>query len=155
VRYVNSRILTWLGYTPEYVQGLEWTGLRDLLHPDERTHWEQWLDEIRRAADGEWVPIDVGGLHANGAYRWVQSRAAVCTRQPDGTPHQVLVLTQDITHHKQLAAFLHARTINHKELGARLQQFRESLKMTQPDFGAYFGGFNQRKISTYEVGKVE
>ena len=155
VRYVNSRILAALGYTPEYLQALAWTGLRDLLHPDERAQWEQWLERLVGAADGEWVPIEVRVLHANGAYRWLQSRATVCTRQPDGAPHQVLVITQDITQHKRLEALLYERIINHKELGVRLQKFRESLKMTQPDFGAYFGGFNQRKISTYEVGKVE
>jgi PAS domain S-box-containing protein len=155
VRYVNSRIMTCLGYTPEYLQGLEWTGLRDVLHPDDRVQWEQWLEQIVGAVDGAWIPIDVRVLHANGAYRWLQSRATVCTRQPDGAPHQVLVLAQDITPHKRLDGLLQERTINHKELGARLQKFRESLKMTQPDFGAYFGGFNQRKISSYEVGKVE
>lgn len=155
VRYVNSRILAWLGYTPEHLQGLAWTGLRELLHPDERTQWEQWLEQMTRAVDGEWVTIEVRVLHANGAYRWLQSRATVCTRQPDGAPHQVLVIIQEITQHKRLEALLQERRINHKELGARLQKFRESLKMTQPDFGAYFGGFNQRKISTYEVGKVE
>jgi transcriptional regulator with XRE-family HTH domain len=35
----------------------------------------------------------------------------------------------------------------------RLKRFRESLGMTQPQFGREFGGYNQRQMSSYETGQ--
>jgi len=66
----------------------------------------------------------------------------------------VLGIAQDITTEKRLASLLneHTKTIDLKAVGRRLLQLRESLGMTQPDFGAYLGAFNQTQISNYERG---
>ncbi len=155
IRYVTTRLTICLGYTPEYIQGLETAALRALVHPEDLPTLADWESRLASAADGEWVQQEVRIRHANGAYRWLQSSNTVCTRTAEGAPEQILGLVHDITTQKRLAALLQDRTILYKELGAHLQKFRESLKMTQPEFGAYFGGYNQRKISTYERGRIE
>jgi transcriptional regulator with XRE-family HTH domain len=77
------------------------------------------------------------------------------TRSPEGVPLEILGLARDVTERKRLGLLMQQRKMTLKELGPRLQYFRESLKLTQAEFAARFGTFNQQQISNYETGRID
>lgn len=152
--YVNRQIVDSLGYTPEDIRNRLGAELRELVHPDDLRRLTARFAHIMQSGQGEPSPIEYRVRHANGEWRWLRSRETVFRRAGTGTPEQVLGIAQDITTEKRLASLLneHTKTIDLKAVGRRLLQLRESLGMTQPDFGAYLGVFNQTQISNYERG---
>jgi transcriptional regulator with XRE-family HTH domain len=64
-------------------------------------------------------------------------------------------MAEDRTDRKRLEQMLTETEMPAKNRGKQLQAFRESLGMTQPEFGARFGGYNQRQMSNYETGRAE
>jgi PAS domain S-box-containing protein len=154
-RMVNRQITAVLGYAPEDVQEKSGPLFGDLLHADDvaafiarATHW-------LTAATGASVESEYRVRHFNGEYRWLHSRETVLTRTPEGVPQEILGMARDVTDRKRIGQLFQQRTITPKEVGRRLQRFRESLKLTQAEFGTQFGGYNQQQISNYEIGRVE
>jgi PAS domain S-box-containing protein len=152
--YVNRQIVALLGYTPEEIRNRPGAELRELVHPDDLRRLTARAAHIMQSGQGEPSPLEYRVQHANGEWRWLRSRETVFRRAGTGTPEQVLGIAQDITTEKRLASLLneHTKTIDLKAVGRRLLQLRESLGMTQPDFGAYLGVFTQTQISNYERG---
>jgi hypothetical protein len=64
-------------------------------------------------------------------------------------------MARDVTDHKRLVNLAQQRKLTMKEVGQRLQRLREWLRMTQAEFGAYVGEYNQQQISNCETGRVE
>jgi transcriptional regulator with XRE-family HTH domain len=76
----------------------------------------------------------------------------VALRTETGAPRQIVGTAQDITERKWLEDLLRERVLDRTELPTRLKEFRTGLRMSQAQFGAQFGGYNQPQISSYEGG---
>jgi len=155
MRMVNRQITAVLGYAPEEVQEKSGPLFGDLLHPDDVAVFAARAKNWLTVATGAFVESEYRVRHFTGEYRWLHSRETVLTRTADGRPREILGMARDATDRKRLGQLVQQRQITLKEVGQRLQRFRESLKMTQAEFGAQFGGYNQQQISNYEIGRVE
>jgi PAS domain S-box-containing protein len=154
-RMVNRQVTAVLGYAPEEVQGKSGPVFGDLLHPEDVASCVARSQVWATAETGTFLETEYRVRHVNGEYRWLRSRETVLTRTPEGQPHEILGLALDVTERKRLGQLMQQRSITLKEVGPRLQRFRESLKMTQAEFATHFGNFNQQQISNYETGRVE
>lgn len=155
VRWVNQQLLTILGHPPETLQGRVGPLFADLVHPDDRQALADRLRDVSDAGPGTPVETECRARHANGEYRWLRLRETICTRSPDGAPQELLGTAQDITDRKRIVTLLQEQTLHYADIGSRLKQFRESLDMTQQEFGQHFGDYDQKQISSYERGQVE
>jgi PAS domain S-box-containing protein len=155
VRWVNQQLLTLLGHAPETLHSQVGPLFGELVHPDDRQVLAERLRDLPATGPGMPLETECRVRHANGEYRWLHLREIVCTRSPDGVPHELLGTAQDITERKRIVQLLHEQTIHSADLGLRLKQFRERLQMTQQEFGQHFGDYEQKHISSYERGQVE
>ncbi len=154
LRLVNRQVTVVLGYVPEEVQGQP--GLfGELLHPEDRAACAARLQAWAAPDASDALTCEYRVRHATGDYRWLHSRETVLTRGPEGAPRELLGMARDVTDRKRLAQLAQQRTLTLKEVGQRLQRLREGLRMTQVEFAAYVGGFNQQHISNYETGRAE
>jgi PAS domain S-box-containing protein len=153
-RWINQQIVTLLGYPPEKLQGQAGPLFGDLLHPDDVPVVAARVQDLASADPRTPVETECRVRHANGEYRWLRVRETVFQRTPEGEPQEVLGTAQDITERKRLQRLLQEQPIDPQALGARLQQFRESLGMNQKQLGAYLGDYHQKQISSYETGEV-
>ena len=148
--YVNRQVAL-LGYTPEEMRRPQ-GAWRELVHPDDRAtlrdRYQRLLTEDARRLDD----VEYRVRHVNGEWRWFADRATVFQRTAEGQPVQVLGVAQDITERKRLERLLQQREVHPKELAERLRKFRDSLGMTQDEFGKEFGKYKATQISTYETG---
>jgi len=151
--YINRQVLSVLGYTPEAVRGLSVSQLQALVHPDDAARVAKLYGDFIAATGEELSEAECRVKHHNGEWRWLHSRVTVFKRTPEGAPLELLGMAQDITDRKRLEERLRARAIQPEEMPERLRRFRESLGMTQPQFGREFGGYNQRQMSSYETGQ--
>jgi PAS domain S-box-containing protein len=156
VEYVNPRVLEVLGYAAQDFLGQGRARLQQFVPEEERPQVTQRYAELARSVESDVVEIEHGLLHRNGEIRWLACRAVVCHKTRDGRPEQLLVVGQDITRRKRLEQLLRTQTIESKDLPERLRKFRESLRLTQVEFGQRFAGpsgpYNARQISSYETG---
>lgn len=155
LRWVNQQLLTILGHAPEKLQGYVGPLFADLVHPDDRQALADRLRDVPATGPGTPIETECRVRHATGEYRWLRLRETVCTRSPEGAPHELLGTAQDITDRKRIVTLLQDQTIHYADIGPRLKQFRERLDMTQQEFGQHFGDYDQKQISSYERGQVE
>jgi PAS domain S-box-containing protein len=155
LRWVNQQLLTLLGHAPEKFQGQTGPLFAELVHPDDRQLLADRLRDVPATGPGMPLETECRLRHATGEYRWVRLRETVCTRSAEGMPQELLGTAQDITERKRIGTLLHEQTITAADIGPRLKQFRESLHMTQQEFGQHFGDYDQKRISSYERGQVE
>lgn len=153
-RLVNRQVTALLGYLPEEVHGH--AGLfGPLLHPEDSAPCTARLQTWSSSEAGDAVECEYRVRHASGEYRWLRSRETVLTRGPEGAPQEILGLARDITDRKRLAHLAQQRTLTLKEVGQRIVRLRDGLRMTQAEFGAYVGEYNQQHVSNYETGRAE
>jgi PAS domain S-box-containing protein len=151
--YINRQMLSVLGYPPDAVRGLTVSQLLALVHPDDAIRVTKLYGDFLAAAGEEMSEAECRVKHHNGEWRWLHSRVTVFKRTPEGHPLELLGMAQDITDRKRLEERLQERAIQPEEMPERLKRFRESLGMTQIQFGREFGGYNQRQMSGYETGQ--
>ncbi len=101
--YVNSQITTILGYSPREEQVLSKNFLSDLVHPDDLPRLIERFEQ--HLANRDLENINVGYVeyrirHANGEWRWMQTRDRVFKRSADGTPCQIIGTAIDISDRK-------------------------------------------------------
>jgi PAS domain S-box-containing protein len=156
LEYVNPRVIEVLGYPSQELLGQGRARLQQLVPEEERPRVARRYAELAGSVESDMVEVEHGVLHRNGEIRWLASRAIVCHKTRDGRPEQILVVGQDMTRRKRLEQLLLAQPIESKDLPERLRKFRESLRLTQPEFGRLFAGasgpYNARQISSYETG---
>jgi PAS domain S-box-containing protein len=100
--YINSQVTELLGYTAQQIQDMGTEFLANLIHPDDL---EQFLGAYKRFSslrNSEILENEYRMRHANGEWRWFCSRDTLFTRNADGSPHQVVGTTFDITQRKQI-----------------------------------------------------
>jgi PAS domain S-box-containing protein len=153
--YVNQQVYAVLGYHPDEVAGLTPAQLQGLLPATEAPRVVQLYTDFIRATGPEVLVVEYPVQHKNGEWRWLQCRTTALKRTTAGRPQELLGMALDITERKRLEERLQQQAIQPKEMPARLRKFRERLRLTQPEFGQEFGGYQQRQISGYETGQVE
>ena len=99
--WVNNRLGTILGYGPEQVLGGR--GFDTLIHPEDCDRLKFHDYEARFAAirDGEVSEIEFRAQHAEGSWRWLQTREVVFRRDTTGRPRQILGASVDVSERKQ------------------------------------------------------
>jgi len=90
VAYVSQASLPVLGYRPEELVGRD---MDCLSHPDDRDLNQGLRDQLVNRLDHAFFVMRV--LHADGGWRWLESRTSAFTA-PDGT-NRALVLSRDVT----------------------------------------------------------
>lgn len=99
--YVNREVYRFLGYGAEEVLSMKRNLLCTLMHPDDLELMHQKEQAMANAADGETFDLEYRIQHANGEWRWFQSRDTVFRRTAEGQVQQVIGTAQDITDRKQ------------------------------------------------------
>jgi len=99
--YINSQVSTLLGYTPEQIQQMGTQFLPTLMHPEDLALFPSVFQELGSSEDNNIVENEYRMRHANGEWRWFFSRDTIFTRNPDGSPHQIIGTSFDITERKQ------------------------------------------------------
>jgi PAS domain S-box-containing protein len=87
-----------------------------LMHPDDLLRFPDILRRYETARDGEVIETESRWRTVAGEWRWLYTRDAVFSRNPDGSPRQIVGLAVDITERKQTAQQVAAFA----ELGRRL-----------------------------------
>jgi PAS domain S-box-containing protein len=100
--FVNRRIESILGYSPEATTQPGMNLLRDNIHPDDLAKVDRANEQYQSAEDGAAIDTEYRMRHANGEWRWLHSRNTIFVRDADGNPSQILGTIQDITERKRL-----------------------------------------------------
>jgi PAS domain S-box-containing protein len=100
--YVNSRCQEILGYAPDEVQAMGANLFPTIMPQEDLARVAANLEQCHTLSDGEWFTIEYRIRRKTGEWRWLLSRDCVLTRQPDGTPRQILGTAIDITERKAL-----------------------------------------------------
>ncbi|HEY9761792.1 MAG TPA: PAS domain-containing protein [Trichocoleus sp.] len=106
--YVNQQVETILGYTVAEVQQQGAQFFVTLIHPEDESstqaHFQRLLSDPGRGV----FEVEYRARHADGTYRWLQSREMVFKRNSQGDVTQVLGMAIDVTHRKQAEMQLRA-----------------------------------------------
>ncbi|MBW4549685.1 MAG: PAS domain S-box protein [Aphanocapsa sp. GSE-SYN-MK-11-07L] len=100
--YVNPQISVVLGYSPAEIQAMGSNLFINLAHPDDLPRVLAQIEQCLTAKDSDWLEIEYRMRHANGEWRWLQSKDSVLNRTADGSPQQMMGTAIDITDRKQL-----------------------------------------------------
>lgn len=98
--YINHQVTKLLGYTPQQIQDMGTEFMPQLMHPDDLARFFAYQQQINSARDGDILENEYRMRHANGEWRWFCSRDTVFTRNSDGSPHQIVGTSFDITDRK-------------------------------------------------------
>lgn len=100
---VASRIL---GYTPAEVRELGDKLFEHMTHPDDIAQAQAHLAHFQTVADGEIIESEGRRRHGKGHWLDLHFSEVVFTRNPDGSPRQILGTFRDITDTKKSAGIL-------------------------------------------------
>ncbi|QIZ69792.1 PAS domain S-box protein [Oxynema aestuarii] len=99
--YLNQKLSEILGRPEINKQVLERGWPLQLLHPEDALKYGERLQEWQRVKNTEVLEWEVRMQHADGRWRTLRSHDTVFSRNPDGTPRQILGMAIDITESKQ------------------------------------------------------
>ncbi|MFN6469215.1 MAG: PAS domain S-box protein [Nostoc sp. SerVER01] len=99
--YINSQVSKLLGYTQEQIQQMGTQFLPKIMHPEDLARFPNLFQELGSTQDLSIVENEYRMRHVNGEWRWFFSRDTIFTRNPDGSPCQIIGTTFDITERKQ------------------------------------------------------
>lgn len=86
-----------LGYTPARIRELvsrKWLGI---VHPEDRSRQESYIDRVIHSRPGEVLESTARLCKANGEYMWVYMRKLVAKRDEAGNPKEIITLAEDVT----------------------------------------------------------
>jgi PAS domain S-box-containing protein len=111
--WVNGRTSAVLGYSPEELRALGADGLLGLTHADDAVRLGMDSVSAVRArydqmADGTVAESECRVRHADGSWRWVNTRALIFRRDARGRPTQVVGALLDVTERKKAEDTLRA-----------------------------------------------
>jgi PAS domain S-box-containing protein len=116
--YANDRSVEILGYTPAEITEMGENFLQRFMHPDDLASLQKLGEEHLTRRDGEVFEHVFRMRHKSGQWRWVQRRATIFSRTPDGRPKQILGSVTDITPFKEAEREL-------QELSSRLLDIQD------------------------------
>ncbi len=95
-----------LGYTLDEIQALGPTLLEAIYHPDARERLRKHDAALLADRDGRVFEAEYQIRHKDGSTRWARTWEVVLSRNPDGSPAQVLGIGLDTTERKRTEAAL-------------------------------------------------
>ena len=99
--YVNKQASAILGYEPGVIDEMGSDMAARLLHPDDMTWFALQNKKLKSLNDSAVLETEYRMRHADGSWRWLQSRETVFRRAEDGSVEVALGTAQDITARKQ------------------------------------------------------
>jgi PAS domain S-box-containing protein len=109
VVWANSRVASVLGWDAAALRAMGRHALERTVHPEDRPRVYAALTRLMRLPPDAVVEAEYRGLHVNGDWRWLRARWAVFTRDPDGSPRELLAAQEDITDQRRAAEELRAQ----------------------------------------------
>jgi PAS domain S-box-containing protein len=94
-----------------------------LIHPEDLAPARERLRRFREAAAGEVLELEYRARHAHGGYRWLNDRAVVFERTPDGRVRQILGLAHDVTERRNTEEELARQAAELQRSNQELEQF--------------------------------
>lgn len=116
--YMNEAIESVLGYPYAYIISLNPGILQTICHPDDFARYEQHLQSLFTAKDGEVKDLTARVKHKDGSWRLLTTRETVFKRTVSGVPAQILGVAQDNTER---------RLVEERNLQLRLERERVHL----------------------------
>ena len=98
--YTNRQVAELLGYTTEEIQAIGSQLLPTLIHPEDFANVPAEIERFYLAQEGDVFEKEYRMQHRSGEWRWFFGREVVFSRTPNGLPHQILGICQDITDRK-------------------------------------------------------
>ncbi len=95
--FSNRDVAASLGYLPDDVKAVGDRFLSTIVHPEDLPRVLARRAELERRRDGEVVEFISRVRHSSGDWRWFLNREAVFKRGVEGTPLQLIGISQDIT----------------------------------------------------------
>lgn len=127
--FVNEAITDILGYTTAEVQE---RFLGEFIHPDDLASGVLDPQRFNQLTDKTKVlQVEFRMRHADGSWRWLQSRDVVFKRGADGTVEQVIGAAQDITERKRIEDELRQALEKEREVSLMRSRF---LSMASHEF---------------------
>ncbi|MCU0633314.1 MAG: PAS domain-containing protein [Gemmatimonadaceae bacterium] len=102
--WLNQAMFTVLGFDRTEVAARGADLMRSLLHPDEAAMVDAHYARLATLADGEVATLTYRMRHADGSWRWLESREMVFVRDEAGRPRQVVGAATDLTERRASAA---------------------------------------------------
>lgn len=99
--YANDRMHSILGYTQSELSSMSGDAIKMLVHPEDQPRFKESFQGLLSLQDNNVQEVEVRVLHADGSWRWLQSRKVVFRRAPDGTVRLILGSAFDISDRKQ------------------------------------------------------
>jgi PAS domain S-box-containing protein len=100
--YVNHQIYKTLGYSPADIQSMGDDFFMNLMHPEDLLRVPSQYAKIASGQDDEAFEFQYRMKHANGQWRWLNSRDVVFNRDANGRVKQTIGTAEDITERKRL-----------------------------------------------------
>jgi rsbT co-antagonist protein RsbR len=91
-----------IGYTEDEIQTMGGQILPTIIHPDDAARIPAQIALVMAAKDGEVILLEYRLRDHGGAYRWVEDRIVVLSRNADGGVRQHLGMVYDITERKSM-----------------------------------------------------
>jgi rsbT co-antagonist protein RsbR len=102
--FANRDLANFLGYPgDDEIRAMGDRLLPAIMHPEDTPRIPEMIGRIMTAADDDVVVLEYRLRDHSGAYRWVEDRLVVFSRNPDGSVRQHLGTLQDITERKRIA----------------------------------------------------
>lgn len=102
VVFTNAGLQAVLGYTDADLAGDGEALAAALIHPEDRALVGAWLRHYGEIGDDQQIDHEVRVRHRDGSWRTLVMRECIFSRNPDGTPGQVLGVAQDITERQEM-----------------------------------------------------
>jgi PAS domain S-box-containing protein len=129
--YTNDGITQLLGYTPRAIQVMGKELFLNIMHPEDLARIPTLLQRFEAAKDGEFLETEYRLRRADGEWRWFFDRSVVFSRNPDGSPRQVLGTALDVTERQRDQERLRRAAERSQLLSEISQQIWQSLNLPE------------------------
>jgi PAS domain S-box-containing protein len=99
VIYSSRLIALEIGYSEAEVDAVNHP-LLDIMHPSDKKHFLDHLDEVKRSKPGEVLSLEYRLIRHDGTIAWFVDRNTIFTRKPSGAGQTKIGITHEITERK-------------------------------------------------------
>jgi PAS domain S-box-containing protein len=140
VIYASRLIALEIGYSEAEVNAVNHP-LLDIMHPADKKHFIDHLDEVKKSKPGEVLSLEYRLIRHDGTIAWFVDRNTIFTRKPSGAGQTKIGITHEITERKiqQLKIEKHLKVIEELEALSRSGswEYDRSTKSFQWSPGMY------------------